>query len=76
MTPENQSKIRGKILDAAASLKGRLPAHPAHPMGRNPYAHIPKVIKDACGGISYKDMPDESYELIVELIQYCVENPF
>ena len=76
MSPEKNQKIRKRILEAAEKLEGRLPTHPAHPNGRNPYAHIPKVIKDACGGISYKEMPDEAFESILELIQYCEENPF
>ena len=76
MNNENCRLIREKIVEAAEALKGRLPDHPAHPQGRNPYAHIPKVIKDACGGVSYKDMPDEALSLIMDLIQYCEDNPF
>jgi len=76
MTPKNQEIIRQKILEAAESLVGRLPDHPRHPKGRNPYAHIPKVIKDAAGGVSYKDLPDEAFDYIMELIQYCEDNPF
>jgi hypothetical protein len=76
MSPENKEKIRGRIIEAAGNLKGRLPKHPKHPQGRNPYAHIPKVIKDAAGGVSYKDLPDEAFDYIMELIQYCEDNPF
>lgn len=76
MNIENCKLIRARIIRAAEALKGCLPEHPSHPAGRNPYAHIPKVIKDACGGISYKDMPDESFNLIMDLIQYCEDNPF
>ena len=46
MSPEKQKIIRARILIAADSLKEKLPSHPAHPSGRNPYAHIPKVIKE------------------------------
>ena len=49
MSPDNQEKIRERILEAAKALKGKLPDHPKHPQGRNAYAHIPKVIKDAAG---------------------------
>ena len=76
MNNENCEKIRCRILEAAESLKGRLPPHPSHPLGRNPYAHIPKVIKDAANGISYKELPDEAFDDIMKLIQYCEENPF
>ena len=76
MSPDNQGKIRERILEAAKALKGKLPDHPKHPQGRNAYAHIPKVIKDAAGGVSYKDLPDEAFDYIMELIQYCEDNPF
>ena len=65
-----------KIREAGELLVGRLPPSSRHPKGRNPYAHIPKVIKDAAGGISYKDLPDEALKYILEIIQYCEENPF
>jgi len=76
LSPEHQQTIRKRILEAAKTLEGRLPDHPKHPQGRNPYAHIPKVIKDSTGGISYKELPDEAFELVMQLIQYCEENPF
>lgn len=76
MSPEKQKIIRQRILEAADNLKDKLPSHPAHPTGRNSYAHIPKVIKDASGGVSYKDLPDEAFETIIQLIKYCEENPF
>jgi hypothetical protein len=76
MSPDNCKLIRHTIAEAATDLKGRLPKHPAHPAGRNPYAHIPKVIKDICNGKSYKDMPDSALEDILSLIEYCRVNPF
>ena len=76
MSPEKQKIIRARILIAADNLKDKLPNHTAHPDGRNPYAHIPKVIKNAAGGLSYKDLPDEAFESIIQLIEYCEENPF
>ena len=76
MSPEKQKIIRERILEAAKSLEGKLPDHPRHPKGRNPYAHIPKVIKDSAGGTSYKELPDEAFELIMQLIEHCEENPF
>jgi hypothetical protein len=76
MNLENCQLIRERIIAAAWVLKDKLPDHPAHPSGRNAYAHIPKVIKDAAGGTSYKDLPDEAFDYIMELIQYCEENPF
>ena len=75
MNPQNQKLIREAILSAAEQLKGKLPDHPRHPAGRNPYAHIPKVIKDVTGH-SYKDLPDELYEDVIDIIRHCEENPF
>ena len=76
MSPEKQKIVRERILEAAKNLEGKLPEHPRHPAGRNPYAHIPKVIKDSTGGMSYKELPDEAFESVMLLIQYCEENPF
>jgi hypothetical protein len=75
MTPQNQKMIREAILSAAENLKGKLPDHPRHPDGRNPYAHIPKVIKSITGS-SYKDLPDEYFDIVMEIIDKCERNPF
>jgi len=75
VTPENQRVIRDAILVAAENLKGKLPDHWKHPQGRNPYAHIPKVIKDITGH-SYKDLPDEYFDIVMEIINKCEMNPF
>lgn len=76
MSPEKCMIIREEIMKAAEQLKDRLPESDAHPSGRNPWAHVAKVIKSACNDTSYRDMPDESFEHIIELIKYCKENPF
>ena len=76
MTLENQKIIRNRIIEAAEKLKGKLPDHPRHPDGRNPYAHIWKVLKSATGGISYKNLPDEAFDDVMILIQYCEDTPF
>ena len=76
MMPEKQKIVRERILEAGKKLEGRLPDHPMHPRGRNPYAHISKVIKHSAGGVSYKELPDEAFESVILLIQYCEDNPF
>ena len=76
MSPEKQKLIQERILRAAVKLEGNLPDSPRHPRGRNPYAHIPAVIKSATGGTSYKDLPDEAFDLVMQLIQHCEDNPF
>jgi len=75
MNPEKNQKIRNRILEAATKLKGQLPPHPAHPNGRNPFAHIPKVIIDLMGE-SYKTLDDDKYDEVMAIIDFCEENPF
>lgn len=75
MNDDNCRLIRERILTAAEKLKGKLPASSSHPKGRNPYAHIPKVIKHLCG-MSYTELPDEDLEAVLEIIDHCEKNPF
>lgn len=75
MSPVNQQKIRERINVAAQRLKGKLPDVAHHPKGRNPHAHIPAVIKSLFG-CSYKDLPDEAFDFVVEVIGHCEKNPF
>ena len=75
MNPQNQKTIRKTILAAAENLQGKLPDHPRHPAGRNPYAHIPKVIKDITGS-SYKNLPDKYFDIVMEIIDMCKRKPF
>lgn len=75
MSPEKNQEVRKRIVEAADNLKGKLPEHQKHPMGRNPYAHIPKVIKDLMGE-SYLKLPDEAFEDVMVIIDYCEKNPF
>ena len=48
------------------SLINKLPDHPNHPNGRNPYAHIALKVKTKFGK-SYKYLPDEK---VNEVINY------
>jgi hypothetical protein len=64
-----------RIRETGKSLEGRLPPSHNHPQGRNPYAHIPKVIKSVIG-MSYTEAPNELYDDIVKIIDYCEKNPF
>ena len=74
MTPENKKKLWREILLAGDYLKKRLPAHPNHPKGRNPYAHVALEIKNKFK-LSYKDLPDEEYGNIIDYIRYLKDNP-
>ena len=74
MNKENTTKLWQMILKAGNHSKGQLPAHPNHPKGRNPYAHIALCIKEKFN-LSYKDIPDENFESVVRFIEYLKQNP-
>ena len=74
MTPENSRKLWKIIQEAGDYLEGKLPNHPNHPKGRNSYAHIALCIKDKFKK-SYKDIPDERYNEVINFIKFLKENP-
>jgi hypothetical protein len=75
MSPENCATILERIREAGKNLEGKLPPSWKHPKGRNPYAHIPKVIKSLLG-CSYKDAEDDALDVILEIIDHCEKHPF
>ena len=42
--------------------------------GRNSYAHVAKCVKDHFQA-SYKDIPDEKFDDVVNYIEYLKQNP-
>ena len=74
MNEENAVKLWKVIQEAGDFLKGQLPEHPNHPKGRNPYAHVAICIKNKFSQ-SYKDIPDEKYNEVIEYINFLKENP-
>ena len=74
MNKENASKIWKLIQETGDFLKGKLPDHPNHPKGRNPYAHVALCIKEKFN-VSYKDIPDEKFEEVLKYIEYLKKNP-
>ncbi len=74
MNPENKIILWSKILQAGDFLKDKLPNHSNHPKGRNPYAHVALEIKNKFTE-SYKDIPDEKINLVLEYIEYLKKNP-
>lgn len=74
MTPENKKKLWSEILSTGDYLKNKLSEHPNHPKGRNPYAHVALEIKKKFK-MSYKDLPDDEYENIINYIKYLKDNP-
>ena len=74
MNLENKKKLWKEILLAGDYLKNKLPSHPNHPKGRNPYAHIAICVKSKFEK-SYKDIPDEKFTEVVDYIEHLKRNP-
>ncbi len=74
MNKENTSRLWKLIQEAGDYLIGKLPESPNHPKGRNPYAHVAICIKNKFK-MSYKDIPDEKYNEIVQYLDYLKKNP-
>ena len=68
MNKENASKLWGLIQETGDFLKGKLPNHPNHPKGRNPYAHVALEVKKRFG-MSYKDISNEKYEEVIVFLK-------
>tara|TARA_B100000963_G_scaffold361114_1_gene394920 strand:- start:2057 stop:2284 length:228 start_codon:yes stop_codon:yes gene_type:complete len=74
MNKENKSRLWKKIQEAGDYLVGQLPEHPHHPKGRNPYAHVALCVKEKFQ-MSYKDIPDEKYDEVLDYIDFLKKNP-
>ena len=74
MQKENSARIWKMIQEAGDFLKNKLPNHPNHPKGRNPYAHVALCIKTKFNK-SYKDIDDIKYDEVVDYIEYLKNNP-
>ena len=74
MNEENRRKLWTLIQEAGLYLLNQLPDHPNHPRGRNPYAHVAICVKEKFGN-SYKDIPDEKFQEVVDYIYLLKENP-
>ena len=71
---ENSRIIWTYIQDAGDKLFGKLPPSRYHPKGRNPYAHVAICVKERFGQ-SYKEIPDERIQEVMDFIDHLVENP-
>ena len=74
MNKINSKKIWKIIQEAGDFLSGQLPDHPNHPNGRNPYAHVALCVKKKFE-LSYKDIPDEKYDEVLNYIEFLRQNP-
>ena len=64
MNDQNKKYLWSLIQSTGDFLIGKLPDHPSHPKGRNPYAHVALTIKNKFGQ-SYKDIPDEQLDMVI-----------
>ncbi len=74
MNEENKKILWNEILKAGDYLKNKLPNHPNHPKGRNPYAHVSLEIKNKFQK-SYKDLSDDKIIDVREYIKFIKKNP-
>ena len=74
MNEDNRRKLWVLIQEAGHYLQGQLPDHQNHPKGRNPYAHVALCIKNKFNN-SYKDIPDERFNEVLEFIDFLKKNP-
>ena len=65
----NKEKVWRLIQNIGDDLNGKLPQHPNHPNGRNPYAHVALKVKTRFG-CSYKDIDDEKYQEVVDFLNW------
>ena len=74
MNKENTSKLWKIIQQAGDHLLVQLPDHPNHPKGRNPYAHVALCVKEKFN-TSYKNIPDEQLNEVLDFIEILKKNP-
>ena len=74
LNKENASKIWRLIQQTGDELLGKLPNHPNHPKGRNPYAHVALEVKNHFQ-MTYKDIPDEKFYEVVNYLEFLKQNP-
>ena len=67
-------KLWVEIIKAGDFLKNKLPDHPSHPKGRNPYAHVAICVKSKFQK-SYKDIEDEKFQEVIDYIEFLKKNP-
>tara|TARA_Y100000589_G_C26583311_1_gene399276 strand:- start:134 stop:361 length:228 start_codon:yes stop_codon:yes gene_type:complete len=74
LNKENSVKLWKFMQEAGDYLLDQLPEHPNHPKGRNPYAHIALCVKNKFKA-SYRDIPDDQYDNVIQFINFLKENP-
>ena len=71
---DQNKKYLWKIIQLTGDyLINKLPDHPHHLSGRNPYAHVALKVKNNFGS-SYKDLPDEKFNDVIEYLNLIKRN--
>ena len=73
MNDANKKYLWKLIQSIGDYLINKLPDHPNHPSGRNPYAHVALKVKKKFGP-TYKDLPDEKYGEIIKYLNLIKKN--
>ena len=68
MNTKNKKHLWSLIQTTGDFLVDKLPNHPSHPKGRNPYAHVALKVKNKFGS-SYKDLPDEYLHKVIKFLE-------
>ena len=74
MNKDNSTKLWKIIQETGDYLQGKLPDHPNHPKGRNPYAHVALEVKN-CFGMTYRDIPDDKFNDVINYLEEIKSNP-
>lgn len=69
MNDDNRKYLWNLIQSTGDFLLDKLPEHPNHPKGRNPYAHVALKVKTKFG-LSYKDLPDDKLEDVKKFLNF------
>ena len=73
MIDDNKKYLWKLIQSTGDYLVNKLPDHSHHPNGRNPYAHVALKVKKKFGA-SYKDLPDEKFDAIIDYLKLIKKN--
>jgi hypothetical protein len=73
MNDDNRKYLWNLIQSTGDFLLDKLPEHPNHPKGRNPYAHVALKVKTKFG-LSYKDLPDDKLEEVKRFLNFIKMN--
>ena len=68
MDYKKKKQLWSLIKSTGDYLLGKLPDHPNHTKGRNPYAHVALRIKNHFG-CSYKDLPNDKVPEVVKFLK-------